>query len=312
MLIGVFKSNQKIVNAFVIVLAFLLWLPSLWVNESQLVLDNLPFVILNKTAAFIVSFILIGLQGVYLNYIVNEFKLIKKNTFLPALFFVVLNSGASFLLEFTPIIIVNTLLLVVMHLSFLVYNKDTAFSISFNVGFLLSLASIIYFPIIIVIPLFWIVLSYLKPFNLREFVISILGFLVPVIFYVLYYFLLDRLIELVPFDYGYQVFKNDKEGLELTFFYVVIALGVFTGLNTAKTISSHVVSVRKYFLILSLLIFLLMATRFFTKDETASYVLVTVPLAVFFADFFNTIKRKWLAELLFVCLLVSIVVGYFS
>ncbi|MBL4667717.1 MAG: hypothetical protein JKY30_00435 [Flavobacteriales bacterium] len=317
MLIGVFKSNQKVVSVLVIILSIFLWIPSFWLDTNEVLkINNLPFYLNQGVISFTISSLLIGIQGVYLNYIVNEFKLLVNRTSLPGLFFVVFNAGISLILVFTPIIIVNTLIIVVVHSFFLVYNKDNAFGLSFNVGFVLSIASLIYFPSIVLFPLFWFVLLYLKSPNWRDFIISILGFLVPVIFYISYYFINSNLEMLIGLKYNYQIFStdftNDKSQIGFIFFYVVFVLGVMAVANTIKTISTQIVSVRKNILILAGLAFLLIITWCLTADAIAVYILITIPIAVFFAIFFNNIKRKWLAELLFTCLLGSIIIGYFS
>jgi hypothetical protein len=75
---------------------------------------------------FITS-VLIGLQAVFLNYIINEEKLIKGNTHLVGLFFVVLNAAASLFLSFNPIIIVNFFVLGVL---FLIYALATGLQLT--------------------------------------------------------------------------------------------------------------------------------------------------------------------------------------
>jgi hypothetical protein len=318
MLIGIFKSNQKVINVLVILLSILLWIPSFWIGQNNLLTQPVSFFYVNNNVVeFLISSILIGLQGVYLNYIVNEFKLLKTRTHLPALFYVLLNVGSYCLLVFTPLLIVNALLLFVLHQFFLIYNEKIAFSSSFIIGFAIAVAALFYFPVVIIFPLLWFVLLYTKPPNWRELVISVLGFLVPIAFYVAYYYLTDQMIRLVFFGWEeYQIFSADiltDNFFEDSFFYILFIIGVFVGFSIAKNISSHVVKVRKYLVILVLLTALLMATQLLNSSDTiASYVLITIPLSIFFADYFNNIKRVWLAELLLVVLLGATTIGYFS
>lgn len=318
MLVTFFKSNQKVINAFVIVLSVLLWIPSLWMNQNVLPTYKVsPFYFDNKIIVFLVSSLLIGLQAVYLNYLISEFKLLRTRTHLPALIFVFLNAGSVYFLTFSSLLIINTLLLIIVHQLFLIYNQGLAFSLAFKVGFLIAVASLIYFPIIVMFPLLWFVLFYTKTPNWRELVISILGFTVPIAFYVSYYFVTDQMMELISFNWGgYQIFEigfSSNNILRSSFFYVLFAVAVFTGLHFLKTISQHVVKIRKYLVILLLFLCLMVVLQLFKEvDNIASYILMTIPLSVFVADFFNEIKRGWLAELVLVCLVVAIAVGHFS
>ena len=318
MLVNIFKSNQKVISLFVILLSVLLWVPSFWIEQEQLInKDSIPFYISNKVLIFLISSLLIGAQGVYLNFIVNEFKLLKTQTHLPALFFVLLNVGISSLLTFTPLIVVNTLLLFVLHQGFLIYNQNKAFSLAFNIGFVIAVATLIYFPVIILFPLIWISLLYTKPSNFRELLIAVLGFMVPIAFYVAYYFVTDQLLKLITFDWGgNRIFYLDMlqaSYLRNSFFYVLYAVGVLAGLFAVRTFSQHVVKVRKYLVILFLFLILSLATMLLnSSDAIASYILMTIPLTVFYAAYFISIKRKWLAELIFTVLIIALVVGYFS
>ena len=98
---------------------------------------------------------------------------------------------------------------------------------------------------------------------------------------------------------------------ELIFFYTTFVVGIFVGVSTAKNISDHLVRVRKTLLVLIIFAFFVMALRFVTHDVISSYVIMTVPVSIFFAAFFNRLKKKWLAEILLTSMLVSVVLGYF-
>ena len=76
MLVGIFKSNQKIINILIIVLVMILWAPSFWAKELINSDYNSLFYILKdinniKWLRFLVVVFLICVQGMYLNFIVN-------------------------------------------------------------------------------------------------------------------------------------------------------------------------------------------------------------------------------------------------
>ena len=318
MLVNIFKSNQKGISILVLIVSIILWIPSFRVDQNQLInTGSLPFYLSNNVLIFSISALLIGLQAIYLNYIVNEFKLLSSRTHLPALLFVVLNVGISSLLVFTPLLIVNSLLLMVLHQLFLVYNQNNASSLSFNIGILIAVVLLIYPPLLFLFFLLWITLLYTKPPNWRELVIAILGFLLPVAFYVAYYFLIDQLLKVVTYGLGgYRVFTPVAFPVTIlgkSFFFVLFLIGVFAGFNFLKVLSSHVVKVKKHLVMIILLLLILLSTLLFNSlDYMATYVLLTIPLAIVLANYLNELKKKWLAELLFAILLLAIAVGYFS
>lgn len=317
MLINIFKSNQKVVSLFLLFLSILLWIPSFWVDQSSTLSEEIPFYINNKVVAFIISSLLIGIQAVYLNYIVNEFKLLSSQTHLPGLLFIALNIGAMHTLVFTPLLIINSLILIALHQLFLIYTQSNTFALSFNIGFIIAIATLIYPPIFILLTLTWLTLSYTKPTNWRELIIALLGFSVPLIFYAAYYFLTEQKPHHHLLEWSsYRIFKLSElpsSYLKKSFFIILFLISLTSGIKFFKGLSAHVVKVKKHLIIVLLLLLLIPFTFFLNnRDYLASYVLSTIPLTIIIANFFNEIKRKWLAELIFALLLTSIAVGYFS
>src|SRR5690606_10199379 len=132
MVIRIFKTNQVIANAFVLLLSILLWIPGYFV----VVKINLPnYSLFNFFGAWLlempslqvfITSVLIGLQAIFLNHIVNEEKLIKGNSHLVGLFFVVLNAASSLLLSINPIVVVNFFVLGVIYFFFKLYTLTNA------------------------------------------------------------------------------------------------------------------------------------------------------------------------------------------
>ena len=144
MLIGVFKSNQKIVNVLVMLLAIILWLPSFFIGEDLSSLSLISTKI-KWLDTFISLFLVVG-QAIYLNFIVNEFKLIQQNSHLTSLFLVVLNSSCLWLLDLNEVVIANTFLLIAFHQVLRLYDANSKLALLFNAGFLIAVASLIYLP----------------------------------------------------------------------------------------------------------------------------------------------------------------------
>lgn len=186
MVIRIFKTNQIIANIFIVVLAVLLLIPGYFSPIAPIVIGGVElntenyslfnFTIENRFVDVLLFSILIGFQGVFLNFIINREKLIKGNTHLVGLFYVVLNSGIPILFAVTPIIISNTLIITILWLFFKLYSLHNAKPLLFNIGFLLGISVLIYVPLFCLFPLIWIVLSYVRTPNLEIFLYPYWGF----------------------------------------------------------------------------------------------------------------------------------------
>lgn len=321
MVIRIFKTNQVIANAFVLLLSILLWIPGYFV----VVKINLPnYSLFNFFGAWLlempslqvfITSVLIGLQAIFLNHIVNEEKLIKGNSHLVGLFFVVLNAAASLLLSINPIVVVNFFVLGVMYFFFKLYTLTNAKSFLFNAGLLIGLGSLIFSPLLVLFPLLWIVLSYLRTPSIKDFFITLFGVVLPFIYFVSYIYLTDQLFKISYIDWLFNKTVFEVEHLSTSYYYylgVLAVLLVFGVANLFLNLVREVVKTRKLYIVIFLLTLFLFTTIFFNKENVlALYVLLTVPFAVFLANYFNQIKREWLAELYFTMLCLGIVAGYF-
>lgn len=321
MVIRIFKTNQVIANAFVLLLSILLWIPGYFV----VVKINLPtYSLFNFFGAWLIEMpslqvfitsVLIGLQAIFLNHIVNEEKLIKGNSHLVGLFFVVLNAAASLLLSINPIVIVNFFVLGVIYFFFKLYTVTNAKSFLFNAGLLIGLGSLIFSPLLVLFPLLWIVLSYLRTPSIKDFFITLFGVVLPFIYFVSYIYLTDQLFKISYIDWLFNKTIFEVEHFPTSYYYylgVLVILLVFSIANLFLNLVREVVKTRKLYIVIFLLTLFLFTTIFFNKENMlALYVLLTVPFAVFLANYFNQIKREWLAELYFTMLCLGIAAGYF-
>ncbi|MCO6501185.1 MAG: hypothetical protein J5I47_12525 [Vicingus serpentipes] len=323
MLVGFFKSNHKIISVLIVFLTLILWIPSFWNEAVIIVSENSVLADLKKVGEikwlnFLVASFYLGIQAIYLNYIVNRYKLIKTSSYIVALLFVLLNSASTIFLVFNPIFIVNTFLLVVLHQLFDAYNKEKVFSLSFNTGFLIAIATLIYYPVIVVFPLIWFALIYLKTPVWREFVISLFGFTLPILFYASYCFFNNELqnafsdVLSIHKLFSNRISSSSSHG-KMAYFIALIFVGLLAGVNLLGYLNRSVVKIKKLIIVVLVMTLLLILSLLINEyDYMVVYLMMTIPLAIIIANYFTEIKKQWLAELLFLSLLMAIVWGHFS
>lgn len=312
MLIRLFKLNQKIVNALAIVLLLLLWIPSFLMDSEA---PNL-FITGLRWLDNLFLIVLIGCQAIYLNFIVSEYKLVKENSHLTSLIYIVLNSCFLWLLELNLVLFANIFLLMAFHQLLRIYNAKDDYSISFNAGLLIGLAGMIYAPLFVYFILVWIVLIYAGTPSWRNFIISLLGLCVPLIYFVAYHLIWDDLLTIDVGSYFIRLFDVGWQNFNLynqLFLVVLLIVCCFAFLNLFTTIGRSVVKTSRMLVMVLLMVVLGVATMFLNQyDFSASLLVLSIPLAVIIANFFQNMKKMWLAEFLFSCMLLSIILGYFS
>lgn len=320
MLIGIFKSNQKLINILVVLFTLILWLPSFWLENSITLNNGMLDGVLNWISSiewmnYLIAVIFISLQAIYLNHIVNELKLVKNNTHLVAFIFVLLYGLSPVFLVFNPIIVANVFVLVMFHQLSKTYNIQQPLSVSFNTGFLIALAALLYFPFILLFPFTWVVFVYAGIPKWRNFVVSIIGFLVPFIFYGAYLFLTDSYQNISQtFGLNTVIFNEGIiKKISPLLYYTLITIVLFSLFNLLQNIQKDVIKGRKFKMVFLMMpLFILLFVLINGVDYIAVYLVMIIPLSFFLANYFNEIKRSWLAELLLTLLIVAAIINYFS
>jgi hypothetical protein len=327
MLIRPFRSNHPSAFIFLPLLAVAIWIagftePLVLPVKHTMPLYELiasPLLTMPWLGTTLALLLVVG-EAFLLNYIINENEVLPKQSFLPALFYILLISNNNAMLSLHPLLPANLFLLFGINRLMCSYRKDHAFSHAFDAGFLFAIASLFYFPYAVFFPLLGVALLIMRPFIWREWLISFFGVLIPYIFTTVVYFWKEEL------DYLYYdkiFFPIIRQPLRVTLppeFYVLAALGCLIFLLALSRVLTGVGSgpqKTKKGIVLLVWVFIFAGAGIFISPElsTRYFSALAIPGAVFYAYYFLTMKKDWLAELL--CLLfvgtltVNLVLHYF-
>lgn len=122
------------------------------------------------------------LNAILLNFTFNSSELNEKNTYLPALNFVVLSAISMNFYLFNGLHMATTMIILGLYQFLqLNQNKDGAARV-FNAGFFIGIAATVYPPMITLIPFGIFLYLIFRPFLFREFYFYVLGCLVPFLY----------------------------------------------------------------------------------------------------------------------------------
>ncbi len=323
MVTHILKSNRPAVIFFIICSAILLWLFSfieplaipipadhLSMPLYSVINENIQ---VNSTASLVGAFILVLLQAFLLIQFNKKYILINYRTYLPAFFYILISASFVQLHRLNPVIIGCLFIYIALHFIFSTYRNDYALNRVYLAGFFIAIASLIWAPFTAFILILFISLLVLRPFIGREWVVGILGFLTPFLFAFVYYF--------VFFDQHFNVLlENFKQSFELTkpayvlhfsyyIFYGFLAfLIMIASYTVAANFQKKKIKTRKYFEINWWLFFISLLLLIFFKNVSFEILYVmSIPLAFLLTDFFYTIKRQWLLNVVLVILTGSVV-----
>ena len=253
----------------------------------------------------VVAFILLLFEAFYLNYIFDKNNFLQNKSFLPAAIFVMLVSSFKDAQQLNPILC--ALLFVIFAFSKIIktYRQNSASSQVFDSSLLLSIATLFYFPTIILYPIVWVSLIVIRPFFWREWVISFIGFILPYIFTFSIYFWFDKVNFfffdkiLFPANFNLADFFTNKYFFKVT----IIVFCVLSFWGIVKSISKVPLSTifaRNMAVILIWCLLLSLFSFFLSPQANIVYLLCCFfPLTYYLSSLFITTKNKILSESMF-------------
>jgi len=316
-MLSILRNNNLISIFLVPLLGLLLWWPSFQHPPIVPVKHTMPLYELlwnflgnsmNTKIAF--AFCLVLFEAFYINLVIDKNNLLPRKSFLPACVFVLLVSSFKDSQQLNPILC--ALLFVLFSFSKIAktYRQDSASSQVFDASILISIATLFFFPVIIIYPMIWVALIVIRPFVWREWAISIIGFLTPYLFVLMSYywnnkvnfFVYDKLI--FPANFNINELLMNEIYFKITF----TAFILFALWGIAKSISKvpvNTIFARNMAVIFVWVLLLSIATFFLSPQASIIYLLCTfIPLTFYFSSIFIDIKRKWLGEVLFSILIL--------
>jgi hypothetical protein len=260
---------------------------------------------------YFVSVVLVFIQAMLINWFVNNIKLFPKITYVPGLLYVICASLFREYLFFTPVLIVNTFVVLIVIMMFSVYKKQKCFREIFDIGFMIGICSLIYFPSVSLLLLFFVSMGTLRPFIWREWALGIIGTFVPFFLAGTVYFWNNRLAKflLATFESVYSEFNVEiVSGPELIWIggEVLIMLGISIYLLQNNFMKSPI-QFRKFLtLMLWSIVILVFSSLFLSKLTLSHFLILSPPLSIILSYFFLSFRKWYIPEAFFWVLFLSV------
>lgn len=259
----------------------------------------------------LITLILTLLQAFSLNRVVNHYNLLGKPSFLTSLMFMTLVSLFIPFLVLSPTLICNFITIWMLQKLFNIYKHVDIKGIMFDLGLLVALGSLIYFPFIVMLLLIWSSLVIFRPFYWREWITPLLGVITVYFLLAVAYFWLERMDEFyqifLPFTYAFPTKLNMDMHDYFVLIPIVISLGGFLFILKDNFFKS-VVQIRKSFQLLFIMLLLIFGSFYLNQERSINHFLLCVPpLSIYLAYFFTHAKVKWFYETLYLVILSTII-----
>jgi len=264
----------------------------------------------------LIAAVLILGQSLWINHIINHYNLLGKPTFLPALMYITVSSLFIPFLILSPALICNFLVIWMVDKLLELYADENAKATAYDLGMIVAIGTLMYFPYIYMFLVVWAGLVIFRPFNWREWVSAVVGFVTIFFFLAVFYFWNDRI------DQFYKIwlplgstFPNRIQIVNYYNYLVIIPVVVILALaffRLRQNFFKSYVLMRKSFQALAFLFFIGLVSFYVKANFNLShFILCAVPAAIIFAYYFLYANIRWFYESLFCLLLISIIIFQF-
>ena len=315
-MIAIFKQKSPGNVAVLFIFGLLLKLPlflypkNITANEMdgrlyQWLISLLPQV--NGLICAAIAFALLYVQALMINYLLNEYRLMPRQNYLPAMAYLLITSLLPEWNYLSSQLVTNIFIIWIFIHLFRLYNANNAKAQVYNIGLLLGIASYIYFPSAAFLICVLLGLMILKPFRFNEIILFLLGCLTPYYFHAVYLFIFSKFSFANFFPHILIKVPEIKNSIWIAISVLLLTVpfimgGYYVQLNLRKML----IQVRKNWSIVLLYLVLAFFVPFINSNQSLhSWVLVTVPFACFHACAYFYPSRRWLPLVLF-----FITIGY--
>jgi hypothetical protein len=232
--------------------------------------------------------ILLLTNSLLINILYNKHNFLDKNTYIVAFLYCITMSFYHSFYRLDGALIAHTFIILTLYQLFELKQNEDGRKIVFNASFLLACAGTFFPPLVLSWPLLIVMILIVRPFVFREFILSIFGFLTPLIYAFIYFTYSQNKID-------WKILGDvENDHLRINFvittvvLFILYILGII-GLRTRLSKSS--IRLKKQIQMLYGLIAMGLIVGFsdlflFKQIERFSFMLI--PLAFFFSfAFFN-------------------------
>ena len=319
MLIKYINSNRLSVLIFISLLPAAIWAVSSIQNKiiqpaevSGVLLGRQITYFTNeyRILASLIAFILLFTNGYMLNQLNTAYIFIPTRTQLPLFFYLLIILMVKPLHQLTPALVASSIVLLSFFRIFKAVQSDQI-SINFlDTGLLIAIASLFYPPAILFC-LFAIAAVFIfRPLNWREPAYIVIGILLPYVFMLSFYYLLDisirdNLSNISAFMHRQYLHSGLLNIIGWAYTGVLLIIG---SLYMIQNLGAMKIQSRKFFTLLFIFFIISLISYIVVPADVKGMVyFMALPMAFLLTNYFVKCSRNWINEGMLIMLLIAVI-----
>ncbi len=320
-MIKFFRQSYPVQYVFLALLAIVLWIPVFITGKADMALCspvtplyNLVSGLLDFSpyAMIVLAFLMMAFNAVFFNSILITNQIVAKVSTIGAFAFLLVMNFTLTQSNFYPFALACVFILMLMHTMFLIYQTQNPELYLLNAGIFVAIASMLYFPSIVMVVWVLISLFIARKSNIRLLIIPVIGFLFPYFLYFAGVYLFGNLPETAQQYADY--FSSLRFAVEGFDWIRIVVLSVLTVLAVIPLISSSNFSFEKTIatrakIMMTIVLLVFAVLLLFSGGEILYHGLIFVALSVIVSYDLSYMDKTGWADLLLTALMVLVIVN---
>lgn len=256
-MVFLFRDRSDINLLFLVLLSVGLHFHN-WVTPPMVIANAsdglLPYILvhyirpLSPLILIILFQVIILSQAIRLNILMSKLKMFQHVSYLPGFTYIILTALFPYWDVISSGLVANSLVIWILVKLLRLYDQNQPKSLEFNIGLILGISILLYSPIAILIPVVLFALTIIRPFKLAEWLVLLMGILLPFYFIFTFVYLTSGVQEFTHYlprlDWKNPLIKpNLKILLTLALILVQFLAGLY---YWQEQQSRFIIQVRKY------------------------------------------------------------------
>lgn len=257
------------------------------------------------------SIFLVFIQAIAINRIVIRNRISTEQSLVPGLVYILFSSMFIEYSILSPVLVSTTFIIIALSNLFQIYGKKATTTHTFNVGFMISMASLFYYPSILFLIIGILGFIMLRSIMLKGLLQILIGALFPyyiVFAYAFYYNDLTMFNSLYTDKFYW--FNGFSSVFEAPYYLygIAILLTVFSLFNYTNNIKAKSIQTQEKIDLLYLFLLLFLIAAFIVNNYSMVYLqFIFVPLSIFFTLWLLKLKSTILIEFIHFAFVIALI-----
>ncbi|HVZ24551.1 MAG TPA: DUF6427 family protein [Sediminibacterium sp.] len=257
---------------------------------------------LSPTLLFILYQAMILIPAIRLNMVLNDQRMFVSGNFTTAMAYVILSGILPEWCGISAVLPANLLLIWLFIKLCRLYNHPSPKTLLFNIGLIVGITVLLYHPTEVLIGVVLFALAVVRPFRIAEWLILLMGILLPYYFLAAWLFLEDNLGvfgQYLPLAHWHLPVSSWNIALiiQLSLLALMILLGLYFWQVSSNRM---VIQIRKNWNVMAVMLLLLLTIPFlFRQPGMNAALMCLVPIAAFAGNTFSYPRKLLLPNFIF-------------